>query len=69
MSKRTRKTFDCVRNMRQLRDGLSREIQDKSYEDIVRWLRSHRYADPSLERLARRFAPEADAARQAPARP
>jgi len=52
MTKTTSKTFDCVREMRQTRDRLSAEIADKSYEELVRWLRSHRYADPALQRLA-----------------
>ena len=60
----TSKTFDCVQSMRQTRDRLSAEIADKSYEDLVRWLRSHRYADPFLQRLAEEAAqrgPAADA--------
>ncbi len=56
MTKLTSKTFDCVQSMRQTRDRLSAEIADKSYEDLVRWLRSHRYSDPFLQRLAERAA-------------
>ena len=56
MTKLTSKTFDCVQNMRQTRDRLSAEIADKSYQDLVRWLRSHRYSDASLQRLAERAA-------------
>ncbi len=52
MTRTRSKTFDCVQVMRQARDRFSAEITDKSYGDLVRWLRSHRYADPSLQRLA-----------------
>ena len=49
---RMSKAFDCVEGMRQTRDRLSADIADKGYADLVRWLRSHRYADPFLQRLA-----------------
>lgn len=52
MSRMTSKTFDCVQGMRQTRDRLSAEIAHKSYDDLVRWLRSHRYADSFRQRLA-----------------
>jgi len=56
MTRMTSKTFDCVHGMRKTRDRLSTEIADKSYEDLVQWLRSHRYADPFLQRLAEEAA-------------
>ena len=62
MNRTTSKTFDCVQGMRQTRDRLSVEIADKSYEDLVRWLRSHRYADPFLQRLAEQAAQRGAAA-------
>ncbi len=62
MTRTTSKTFDCVQGMRQTRDRLSAEIADKTYEDLVRWLRSHRYADPSLQRLAEEAAQRGAAA-------
>ena len=61
MSKRSPKTFDCVQSMRQARDKLSAEIQGMSYDELARWLRGHRYADPVLQRLAERAAQQADA--------
>jgi len=62
MTRPTSKTFDCVRAMRQTRERLSAEIADKSYEDLVHWLRSHRYADPFLQRLAEEAAQRGAAA-------
>ncbi len=59
MTRMTSKTFDCVQGMRKTRDRLRAEIADKSYEDLVRWLRSHRYADLFLQRLAEEAAHEA----------
>ncbi|MBI4570143.1 MAG: hypothetical protein HY719_17260 [Planctomycetes bacterium] len=52
MSERASKTFDCVQSMRQARDRLSAEIADMGYDDLVKWLHGHRYADPLLQRLA-----------------
>lgn len=60
MSKPASKAFDCVHNMREIRDRLSAEIADKEYANLVRWLRSHRYADPFLRQLAERAAQQAD---------
>jgi hypothetical protein len=54
MNRRTDKTFDCVQSMRRIRDELSAEIADMSYDELAQWLRSHRYADPFLQRLAER---------------
>ncbi len=62
MTRRTSKTFDCVQGMRQTRDRLSAEIAHKSYEDLVRWLRSHRYTDPYLGQLAEEAAQRGAAA-------
>ncbi len=61
MSKPSSKTLDCVRSMRQIRDRLSAEIADMNYDELSRWLRSHRYSDPFLQRLAEKAAPQADA--------
>jgi hypothetical protein len=47
--------------MRQTRDQLSAEIVDMNYEELVRWLRLHQYADPLLQRLAEKAAQQADA--------
>ncbi len=62
MTKRSPKTFDCVQSMRSIRDKLSAEIADMSYEQLAQWLRSHRYTDPVLQRLAEKAAQQADAA-------
>lgn len=64
MSKPTARRFDCVQNMRETRDKLSAEIADMSYEELVKWLRGHRYADPLLQRLSEKAAQRADAADQ-----
>ncbi len=62
MSEPTSKTFDCVQSMREIRDRLSAEIADMNYDELSRWLRSHRYSDPFLQRLAEKAAQQADAA-------
>jgi hypothetical protein len=62
MTEPTPKPFDCVRMMREIRDGLSQEIADKSYDELVSWLRAQRYSDPYLQRLADRAAQQAHAA-------
>jgi hypothetical protein len=59
MSEPTSKTFDCVKSMREIRDRLSAEIADMSYEQLARWLRDHRYSDPLLQRLADTAAQQA----------
>ena len=56
MSERSSKTFDCVESMRQARDKLSAEIEGLRYDELVRWLRSRRYTDPVLKRLAEKAA-------------
>ena len=62
MSESSSKTFDCVQSMRQARDRLSAEIAGMSYDELVKWLRTHRYGDPVLQRLAEKAAQQADAA-------
>lgn len=62
MSDANSKTFDCVQSMCQARDRLSAEIADMSYEELLKWLRGHRYEDPLLQRLAERVVEEPDAA-------
>jgi hypothetical protein len=48
--------------MRQARDKLSAEIEGMSYNELVEWLRVHRYKDPLLQGLAGKAAQQADAA-------
>jgi hypothetical protein len=61
MSEPRPKTFDCVQNMRETRDRFSAEIADMSHDELVKWLRDHRYSDPLLQRLAEKAAQQADA--------
>ena len=62
MSEHSSKTFDCVQSMREARDRLSAEIEGMTYDDMLRWIRSRRYTDPVLQRLADKAAQQADAA-------
>ena len=61
MSEPSSKSFDCVQSMRQIRDRLSAEIADMSYDELSQWLREHQYSDPFLRRLAEKAAQQADA--------
>ena len=49
------KRFDCVAYMRRERDRISAEIATMDHRELVRWLRSFRYSDPALQRLADRL--------------
>lgn len=62
MSEASSKTFDCVQRMREVRNVLSSEIEDMSYDELITWLRSHPYTEPLLQRLAEAAAQGADAA-------
>jgi N-acetylglucosamine kinase-like BadF-type ATPase len=62
MTERTLKTFDCVQAMRRARDTVSAEIEQMNYDQLVQWLRVHRYTDPALQRLAEKAAQQGDAA-------
>jgi hypothetical protein len=48
--------------MRQIRDGISAEIADMSYDELANWLRANQYSDPLLRRLAEKAAQQAYAA-------
>ena len=67
MTNPSSKTFDCVQSMRQIRDRLSAEIAEMSYDELAQWLRAHQYSDPFLQRLAERAAQQADVAERASA--
>ena len=54
--------YDCVQDMRRIRDRLSAEIADMSYEELARWLRDHPYSDPHLQKLSEMAAQKADKA-------
>lgn len=62
MSDSTPDRFDCVQSMRQARDWLSGETAGMSYDELIAWLRTHRYTDPVLQRLAEAAAEHAEAA-------
>ena len=47
--------FDCVEYMRRERDRISAEIATMDHRELVQWLRSFRYSDPALQRLADRL--------------
>ena len=49
------KRFDCVEYMRRERDRISAEIATMDHRELVQWLRSFRYPDPALQRLADRL--------------
>jgi len=61
MSEPSSKSYDCVQSMREIRDRLSEETADMSYEELTVWLRDRTYSDPLLERLADRACRVADA--------
>jgi hypothetical protein len=61
MTKPKPKRFDCVQSMREVRDRISREIQNMSHEELAGWLRSHRFSEPLLQRLADKAARQARA--------
>jgi len=65
MSRSSSKTFDCVQSMRETRNRLSVEIAKMKYDELVQWLRAHRYSDPVLQRLAEKAAQQGDAAADA----
>lgn len=67
MSERSNRTFDCVQNMRKAREKLSAELEGMTYAEMRRWIRSQRYENPVLQRLADRAARKADAVDRPPA--
>lgn len=69
MSRPTTKNFDCVASMRQVRDKLSAEIVDMNHDELVQWLRLHRYEDPLLQQLADKAAQRATGAPSPPLKP
>lgn len=62
MTDSTTKSFDCVKSMREARDRLNDEIAEMGYQELVEWLRTHRYSDPFLQRLAEKAAGFAEVA-------
>ena len=60
MNDTTSKKFDCVQNMREIRDRISSEIANMSHEELIKWLRGHRYTDPLLKKLSEKAVKETD---------
>ena len=56
MSSARQKAFDAVQLMRSVRDEISRETQDMTVAEELRWLESTQFDDPTLARLAQRAA-------------
>lgn len=61
--------FDCVQVAREARDRISAEIEHMGPDQLISWLRSHRYSDPVLRRLAEKAAQQAASAGGATHRP
>ena len=57
MSNPTSKTFDCMQSMRQMRDALSAEIGNMSYDELTRWLRIASVLGPVSPALGREGCP------------
>jgi hypothetical protein len=69
MSEAKPEGFNCVKSAREARDRISAEIEDMSHEQLIAWLRSHRYSDRVLGRLAEKAAqPAGPAAGPSPRR-
>ena len=62
MSNATAKTFDAVHMVRVVRDDVSSTIAAMSVEEENRWLRSSKFADPTLRRLMELAAQQGAAA-------
>ena len=45
------KPFDCVKSVREIRDRLSAEIANMSYEELRRWLDAQVQRDPFFARI------------------
>lgn len=55
-TERPSRNFDCVASMRWIRDQISAEMGGLSDEALRRWLKSRRYSQPLVRRLAGRTA-------------
>ena len=45
------KSFDCVKSVREIRDRISAEIANMSYEELRRWLDTRGQRDPFFARI------------------
>jgi hypothetical protein len=52
--------FDCVKTARETRDRINAEIEGMNHEQLAVWLRSYRYSDPVLGRLAEKAVQQTD---------
>lgn len=60
MSDHSSKAFDCVENMRRAREKVSGEIENMTHHQLLKWLRSHHYNHPVLQRLADKAAQQGE---------
>jgi hypothetical protein len=57
--KKSEKSFDAVEMMRQLRDGLSAQCKDMTFEEQKRYIREHLSSKPTKEEPVASSAPSA----------
>lgn len=50
-SKNRTKSFDCVKSVREIRDQVSAEIANMSYEELREWLDARVQQDPFVARI------------------
>jgi hypothetical protein len=62
MSNASAKTFDTVQMVRAIRDEVSSTIATMSVEEENRWLRAEEISDPTLRRLMKLAAQQANGA-------
>ena len=58
-SKNRTKSFDCVKSVRELRDRISAEIANMSYEELRQWLDARVQQDPFFGRITQFRASDA----------
>ena len=58
-NKNRTKPFDCVKYMRKVRDQVSAEIADMSYEDLRQWLDAQVQQDTFFARIPKYRASDA----------
>ena len=49
---RSEKAFDAVRVMREIREGLCRDLEGKSFEEIKRYIREHAAVPETSSRIS-----------------
>ena len=58
-SKNRTKSFDCVKSVREIRDRISAEIANMSYEELRQWLEARAQRDPFFARIPQSRASDA----------